>query len=253
MTVYDGVIGECEEMLESFEAVSGKRLSLERGRSWQQEESGKIIMRDETVCELGGGVMPAPSGIAFTSGNIADESGTDSDDACGEDEIWLYGPDLPELTGNVPYARLTFLQVDDSGWGDNAKAYEAMRRIDYTRYHVYPRGYMMRVSVAESREPVRVSGRAVEEGLDFAVVGGMLADAYHIHPEVRKVKIIFITAPDFNYDLIVPKVEKMGKITRSLDKIFDNLIMDCRSCNLKPVCDEVEGMRELHMKQNARY
>lgn len=248
MTVYDGIIKECEELLKQF---SGKLLLTEHSESWPREQSQKMIMRDETVCELGGGMMPASSGIAFTSGNITDGQMMSVDGESKADEIWLYGPDIPELTGNVPYARLTVLDVDDSGWEDNTKAYEAMRRIDYTRYHIYPKGYMMRVSMAESREPVRVSAQAVAEGLNFAVVGRMLADAYRGHPEVRKVKIIFITDPNFPYELMTRKVEKMEKITRSLDKIFDNLIMDCHSCTLKPICDEVEGMRQLHIKQDA--
>jgi hypothetical protein len=25
--------------------------------------------------------------------------------------------------------------------------------------------------------------------------------------------------------------------------------LDCASCKLKPICDEVEGLRELHMKK----
>lgn len=246
MTIYDQIIRECEELLEPF---SGKRLLPEHDMAWPNEESQKLIMRDETVCELGGGMMLAPSGIAFTSGDGGDGRQMSASREYEEDEIWLYGPDLPELSGYVPYARLTVLDVDDSGWEDNAKAYEAMRRIDYTRYHIYPKGYMMRVSMAESREPVRVSAQAVAEGLNFAVVGGMFVDAYRRHPEVRGVKLIFITEPDFPYELMAQKVEKMGKITRSLDKIFDNLVMDCRSCTLKPICDEVEGMRQLHINQ----
>ena len=31
--------------------------------------------------------------------------------------------------------------------------------------------------------------------------------------------------------------------------IMKNLIMDCKACNLKEVCDEVEGMKELHFAQ----
>lgn len=245
MTIYDQIVRECRELLEPF---PGKRLLPEPGMPWPKEESQKLIMRDETVCELGGGAMPAPSGIAFTSG---DGRQTSAPRGYGEDEIWLYGPDLPELSGNVPCARLTVLDVDDSGWEDNARAYEAMRRIDYVKYHIYPKGYMMRVSMAENREPVRVSAQAVAEGLNFAAVGGMFVDAYRKHPEVRRVQIIFITDPDFPYEAMMQKVEKMGKITRSLDKIFDNLIMDCRSCTLKPICDEVEGMRQLHIRQDT--
>ena len=32
----------------------------------------------------------------------------------------------------------------------------------------------------------------------------------------------------------------------SLSKILEGMPTDCGSCNLKAICDEVEGMRELH-------
>lgn len=30
-----------------------------------------------------------------------------------------------------------------------------------------------------------------------------------------------------------------------------NIPLDCSDCSLKPVCDGVEGVRELHFKQNG--
>ena len=43
--------------------------------------------------------------------------------------------------------------------------------------------------------------------------------------------------------------KKANDITKTLTHILDGMATDCRSCNLKPICDEVEGMRELHFKQ----
>ena len=57
---------------------------------------------------------------------------------------------------------------------------------------------------------------------------------------------------DFPYDKLAQYASSMEDITKSLDKIFNNLVMDCRSCNLKPVCDEVEGMRELHKRLEVK-
>lgn len=83
-------------------------------------------------------------------------------------------------------------------------------------------------------------------GLDFARVGQLFLHAYHAHPQVQTATVLFITAPDFPYELLAQKAAKMETVTNSLDQIFSNLVMDCRSCSLKPVCDEVEGLRELH-------
>ena len=42
----------------------------------------------------------------------------------------------------------------------------------------------------------------------------------------------------------------MHDITLTLSKILEGMPTDCNSCNLKPICDEVEGMKELHFGQN---
>ena len=40
-----------------------------------------------------------------------------------------------------------------------------------------------------------------------------------------------------------------GNLTKAIDHIFKNVIMDCQACSLQEICDEVEGMRELHFGQ----
>jgi hypothetical protein len=105
---------------------------------------------------------------------------------------------------------------------------------------------MMRISAAREREPVRVSRQALQEGLDFAKVGRMFVTGYRKHPEVAAVKMIFITQPDFPYEKLNQKVHQIEKITQSLNHILNNLKMDCSVCGLKKVCDEIEGLKELH-------
>ncbi len=232
MNLYDALIRECLEMVKEtgFQSLSP---SVNQPL-WETEDEQRLIFQKDMAYELGGGSLPAVSGLAFTS-RPAD---------C--DQLLLCGPDLPQLHADSPYARLTLVHVDDKDWQDNQQAYSILRRIEYTRYHVYPRGFMMRISTSASREPVRVSREALRDGLDFARVGQLFLRAYHRHPQVRAVTLLFVTAPDFPYDRLSEKAAKMEAVTASLDQIFNHLVMDCRTCSLKPVCDEVEGLRELH-------
>ena len=64
------------------------------------------------------------------------------------DEILLWGPDLRELRGDTPYARIALLRVGDieSDDGDDTVAYNAIKDMEFVRYHVFPRGYMLRFS-----------------------------------------------------------------------------------------------------------
>ena len=41
---------------------------------------------------------------------------------------------------------------------------------------------------------------------------------------------------------------KIKRTTSALNHILDN-VFDCSTCNLKEICDEVEGMKELHIKK----
>ena len=232
MKLYDDIIVRCSTMLQPFSCKHYEGDS--KGELWGQESEQRIILKKDMAYELGGGNLPAHSGMAFTS----DETVTD--------EIIVCGPDLPQIKADSPYARLTILRVDDSSWSDNEQAYRVMCRLDYTRYHIHPKGFMMRISAAANREPVRVGREALQSGLNFERVGRLFLAAYHEHPEVLGVRIIFVTVPDFSYEEFGKEVKKMDSIAESMNEIFNNLVMDCAVCRLKPVCDEVEGMRELH-------
>ena len=239
MHLYDNLIQESlnlvnETLLRTLPLADSQHL-------WEAETEQRLIFQKDMAYELGGSNLPAVSALAFTS------------QPAETDQLLLYGPDLPQLQADSPYARLTILHIDDRDWRDDRQAYQLLRRMEYTRYHVYPQGFMMRISTSAGREPVRVSRKALQKGLDFARVGQLFLDAYHRHPQIQTATLLFITAPDFPYDLLAQKAARMETVTSSLDQIFNHLVMDCRSCNLKPVCDEVEGLRELHFsrRQNA--
>lgn len=235
MNLYDTLI---QESLDLVNKAGLHTLPLADGQSlWQTETEQRLIFQKDMAYELGGSGLPAVSALAFTSRPAE------------TDRLLLYGPDLPQLQADSPYARLTILHIDDRDWQDSQQAYQLLRKMEYTRYHVYPQGFMMRISTSAGREPVRVSRRALQSGLNFAWVGQLFLDAYHQHPQVRAVTLLFVTAPDFPYERLAQKAAKMEAVTGSLDQIFNHLAMDCNSCNLKPVCDEVEGLRELHFSR----
>ncbi len=238
MNLYDRAIARCASMIGDFPTV---RYPVREGEPlWEQETEERILFRKDMVYELGGGGLSAVSGVAFTS------------DETVKDEVIVCGPDLPALREDSPYARLTVLRVDDASWADNGQAYRVMSRLEHTRYHVRPRGFMMRISASAHREPVRVGRAQLDEGLDFEKVGKLLIAAYHEHPEVLGARIYFITEKNFPFDVFGEEIKKMGSITESMNEIFQNLIMDCAACRLKPVCDEVEGLRELHFSRQPK-
>ena len=68
---------------------------------------------------------------------------------------------------------------------------------------------------------------------------------YHISVSV---KVIFVTEEKVDFSSLSAIAEKNNKITETLNHIMNSVNFDCDTCNLKAICDEVEGMKELHFK-----
>lgn len=232
MNLYDASI---KELLEHLDLSKAKKLDIVN-TNWQDVGEHNLILRADMAYELGGGTAQAVSGLSVTS----DKS------LVAEDEILLIGPDLPEINHDSDYARIAIVRVAEDSLGDGNALYNAIRKIEYVRYHINPKGYMTRISAKNHREPVRVSKDALAEGLGFSQVGKIFLDAYHENENIEAVKLIFITAPDFDYKALSEQAKRFEDITGAIDHIFKNVMMDCKSCSLQQVCNEVEGLRELH-------
>ena len=46
--------------------------------------------------------------------------------------------------------------------------------------------------------------------------------------------------------------KRVRDITRTLSKILEGMQTDCSSCSLKSICDEVEGLKELHFGKEKK-
>ncbi len=110
---------------------------------------------------------------------------------------------------------------------------------------------MIRTSSEEQKEIVRVSKSAIKKGISFEKIGNLLNSKFLENKSVKNVKTVFVTAEDFDYSLLTSVAEKNSEITKTLNHIMQGINFDCSACNLKPICDEVEGMRELHFKNSG--
>ena len=232
MKLYDESI---KELLAGIDMTSAKKLDIVNA-TWKDVGDHNLILRADMAYELGGGTFPAVSGMAVTC----------NDEFVNTDEVMLIGPDLDEIKADTPYARIALVKVAEDSLGDGNILYNAIRKIEYVRYHINPEGYMTRISASNNREPVRVGKAALDKGLNFAKVGKLFLDTYHENKNIEAVKLIFITAPDFDYKSLSEQAKHLEDITGTIDHICKNVMMDCGSCSLQKICDEVEGLRDLH-------
>lgn len=237
MELFNSSIRDTEKLLDGF---SPRKWTYEPSACWVDAGKNELVMMREAAFELGASPRPAVTFSCFTT----DEA------LVGEDEIWLYGPDLNELRGDCSFARIVLFSVQDIGEED--EAYKALQDIEFVKYHVHPKGYMIRALSEDNREQVRVSKTALREGISFYKVGCDYIRKFKENENVRNVRVIFITLPEANYPLLQKEAKKVRDITRSLCTILDGIPTDCDSCSLRDICDEVEGMRELHFQKEGK-
>lgn len=228
MILYNQLIRQIQDLLPPCEKkFSGKKSSLKQG------DKNSILLLKDTAYELGGSQKPCISTMAVTSSMRFDNS------------ICLYGKDIPEIKEDSAFGKIVFLEIEDI---DEETAFDKIKEIELVRYNFCPVGFMTRASALSMREQLRVSKRTVKKGITFADYGNALLQEYLKNPIVKSVQIIFITQFD-KFDELLMIADKIKNTTSALNHILDNVIFDCSTCNLKEICDEVEGMKELHIKK----
>ena len=232
MELYDSFIRETTDLL----GAPTQKWAYKERDAWKDNGESELVLLRDAAYELGGGANDAVNFTCVTSDSSLVPA----------DEVLLYGPDMKEIKGDVPFARLVILGVKDIDVEQKDATYAAIRNIEFVKYHVFPDGYMMRVSPESSREQIRVSKKAIKKGISFYKVGCDFIRQYKQNRNILAVKLLFITAPEADYAALTRDAKTVKDITMSLTKILEGMPTDCGSCNLKAICDEVEGMRELH-------
>ncbi|MCQ2575174.1 MAG: hypothetical protein MJ162_00425 [Treponema sp.] len=240
MKLYDKEIQKVQTI---FSQLNPQVYSAEK--PWPVSESEELILKSDMAVDLGGGEAYGISGILFTT----------KEDLVTENKVIVTGPSITESAKieaeEVNYARFVIIKLKKSAVENKTtqQLYAIFRKIDYLRYHIFLEGYAMRISAVQHRESVRISKKAVSEGVEFDSVGAALIKAYCALPEVDSVQIYFCTSLKKTelFRQLDSISRKSNDITESLNEIFKGLKMDCNTCAQKPLCDEIEGLKELHL------
>lgn len=203
------------------------------------EDVGKnnMVFRDEMAYELGGEFKKSLSFELITS----------NEDLIDKDEILLIGNDLNEIKTDTDFIRLTLIKVSNEDITGN-ELFERLEKIRFTKYRVSPSGYMLRTA-KDNQEKVRLSKDTAHSS--FSKIGSAYIKAYKQIPYVKSVKEIFITGEFKEYESLKKLAERSNNIIDTIDHILKGMTLnDCNSCSVKSLCDEVEGLRELHQKES---
>lgn len=235
MDIFNDLIHKAQDLLPG----QGRALAYIPDQTAWEGRRGELILGREAAYELGGGGHPSISSIFYT----------EDERFVPRDEILLYGKDLYEITEDSPFLRLTFVRTDNIDEKGDEAAYAIMGNIGLHKYDVFPKGYMGRVSMMDNREQVRVSHKAVEGRLSFANVGSLYINEYKKSKHVLAVKMLFATLAGLDYKALDHIGTLSNELFRALNHALADLNMDCKKCEWKIVCDEVDGLKKLHEKQ----
>ena len=232
MELYNSLINDTRAQLEGLIA---KVWNYAPADCWADTGASELVLQRDAAYEMGALGKGSANYVLFTS----------SSELVDKDQVILYGPDMGQIKGDCDFARIVLLRVgvlDD----DDEAVYRTLKDIEFAKYHVYPEGYMVRMSPESSREQVRVSKKALGKGISFRSVGASYVAEYKKDANVLNATVIFITDPKADYAALQAAAKKASAVTGTLTHILEGLPTDCSICALKDICDEVEGMKELH-------
>lgn len=123
MQVYDKVIETTRELLQPFLI---KERNRNHAKPWNLLKKDKFVLQKEVAFELGSRWQSSTCYQALTS----------SKELLPEDKILLYEQDLPEIKKNVPFARITWVQIDLIE--DQDKAYQKIEKLEFAKFKIIP-------------------------------------------------------------------------------------------------------------------
>ena len=226
MRLYNNLIKEIKSSLYAAKQVKSNVLL-------NSSDKNSVIFLSDTVFELGGNNKPCVSSLAVSS------------DIEFSNSVYLLGKDLNKIKADSPFGKFVFIQVEN--FENEQDTFNKIKELEALRYHLSVDGFMTRASALNMREQIRVSKKTVKSGVTFADYGNTLLQEYLKFPYVKNVEIYFVTDYD-NFEKLNSVAKKISQTTGALNHIFDNVMFDCATCSLKEICDEVDGLKELHLK-----
>ncbi len=227
MKLYNNLINEIKNSLNDAKVL------IKSNKTLNTSAKNSVIFLSDTAFELGGSQKPCVSSLAVTS------------DINFSNSVYLLGDDIDKIKSDSPFGKFVFIQIE--GFDDEQNTFNKIKELEALRYHLSVDGFMTRASALNMREQIRVSKKAVKSGVTFADYGQTLLNEYLRFDYVKSAEIYFVTDFD-NFDKLNSVAKKISQTTSALNHIFDNVMFDCSTCNLKEICDEVDGLKELHLK-----
>lgn len=232
MNIFDGYIKETLQILDTYEMKplekQGALLGLVKRPSF--------LMDKDTAVELGGYPKESVNLIVGTS------------DMEIEDGIFVIGDVSLDNKTHVSFGKAVLIQTEDF---PDEKIYDFTQETLMTDTSLRFEDVMLRTSPKHYYTNLKVSKKAMANGFSFDKMAETVQAEFKKISGVKKVMVVLFAGNSPIYKQLLPIAENVKDVTVTLNHIFDGIDMDCGSCAWSDLCDEVEGLRELHKRKNA--
>ncbi len=131
-------------------------------RLWPGGHGRNIVLKEDMALELGSPEMESVSCLLWTE-NLS---------AITDGRITLIGPDFQESVGkSLPFGKVVLLGVE--GFTED-NAYDRHKELDFLRYDLDLKGFMMRAVSQYMREWCRISRESLSQGFSARSLGSSL-------------------------------------------------------------------------------
>jgi CO dehydrogenase/acetyl-CoA synthase beta subunit len=221
-------------LLSFVEDQHGKRVwQAADGLSWPAGGSRNLVLKEDMGLELGNPEQDSLSCLLWTE-DLA---------SVADGRITLVGPDFPESLGkSLPFGKVVLAGVEGFT-GDNA--YDRHKELDFLRYDLDLRGFMMRAVSQYMREWCRIGRDALLQGFSARVMGSALMALYRRVPHVKAVEVILFTSGPDDVDRLREITSPAEKIIAAMNKMAAEMDFECGTCDYREVCDEADGLKSM--------
>jgi CO dehydrogenase/acetyl-CoA synthase beta subunit len=194
------------------------------------------VLNKDLGVELGNPEMESVSCLLWTENLSWIEDG----------RITLIGPDFCESTGqSLPFGKVVLVGVEGF---DEDNVYEKHKDMEFLRYELDLKGFMMRAVSQYMREWCRISRRSLSKGFSARHLGSSLISLIAQRPYVKSVEVIFVTSSTEDVVRLKGITAHSEKIIGAMNKMAAEFEYDCTSCNYQEVYGEAEGLKGMRDK-----
>ena len=233
MKLFDKYVKEAAALLQPY-LNDAAAFIPEDGPLWPLTDRNSFIMERDTAVELGGYPKESVNLIVSSSSELP-VSG-----------LWVCGDAETAETSHISFGKIVFLQTEEL---EDGQVYDFQQAVQLADLRLYLEHVMSRTSSRQYQMNLRIGKKAADTGLGLDALARTMRQHFLQIPGVKDAAVILLAGDSLLYKQLLPIAEKVKDVTAALNTMFEGIDMDCGSCSLNEICDEVEGLREMHRKK----